>query len=238
MFQKAQGVKLYEEVVQQILMMISEGTFQKGDMLPSEKELTLLTGVSRVTVREALRVLSEMGVVTTRKGVGTFVQTIPAMDSLKEQFSPSFGHFKIDFENSSQIRLLFEPEIARTAAKIAVPEQVERLKTCLNPQFECQNAPAPALKANDSFHSELVSILDNTALTTFFNSLMSLEEFPVKTCLKAPESMPRYERTIEEQKWNILSAIEKQDGEFAYFYMKEHLRYVIGIYEKYFKLFS
>ena len=50
--------KLYEQVLAQIESMILQGDFKKGDMLPSEKEIIDMTGVSRITVREALKKLS------------------------------------------------------------------------------------------------------------------------------------------------------------------------------------
>ena len=55
MLKKVTGTTLYEQVMDQIREMIVTGVYQKGDMLPSEKELMQLTGVSRITVREALR---------------------------------------------------------------------------------------------------------------------------------------------------------------------------------------
>ena len=51
------GKKLYEQVVERINTMIAQGIYQKGDLLPSEKELMEMMGVSRITVREALRLL-------------------------------------------------------------------------------------------------------------------------------------------------------------------------------------
>ena len=58
MFQRVSGTKLYEEVIRQIKDMIARGEYKQGDRLPSEKELVEMLGVSRITVREALRILS------------------------------------------------------------------------------------------------------------------------------------------------------------------------------------
>ena len=58
MFKVVAGRKLYEQLVEQIKSMIAQGVYQKGSLLPSEKELMESTGVSRITVREALRILS------------------------------------------------------------------------------------------------------------------------------------------------------------------------------------
>ena len=70
MFQVVDRPKLYEQVVEQIKNMIVQGIYKKGDLLPSEKELIEMTGVSRITVREALRLLNEAGVIETHKGKG------------------------------------------------------------------------------------------------------------------------------------------------------------------------
>ena len=67
------GVKLYTQVLEQVKSMIAQGVYQKGDLLPSEKELIEMMGVSRITVRKALQILSEAGVIETRKGKGSFV---------------------------------------------------------------------------------------------------------------------------------------------------------------------
>jgi len=67
------GVKLYTQVLEQVKSMIAQGVYKKGDLLPSEKELIEMMGVSRITVRKALQILSEAGIIETRKGKGSFV---------------------------------------------------------------------------------------------------------------------------------------------------------------------
>ena len=64
------GKRLYEQVVERVRGMIEQGIYKKGDLLPSEKELMEMMGVSRITVREAMRLLSEAGVIHTIKGKG------------------------------------------------------------------------------------------------------------------------------------------------------------------------
>ena len=76
MIEKISGVTiLYEQVARMILNSIADGIYRKGDMLPSEKDLIEMTGVSRITVREALKKLAEMGIIETRKGKGSLEQT-------------------------------------------------------------------------------------------------------------------------------------------------------------------
>ena len=68
---------LYLGVAQSIRQRIEMGLWQPGDRLPSEEALSRELFVSRVTVREALRVLELEGVIRRRHGVGSFVQQVP-----------------------------------------------------------------------------------------------------------------------------------------------------------------
>ena len=70
---KLSNKPLYDQVFDQIKDMIRSGTYCAGDQLPSEKELMERMGVSRVTVRQALRLLADAGIIETRKGKGSIV---------------------------------------------------------------------------------------------------------------------------------------------------------------------
>ena len=62
-----------ERVIKHVHEMILGGELSKGDMLPSENELSAICDVSRVTTRKALAMLADMGLIETRRGVGSFV---------------------------------------------------------------------------------------------------------------------------------------------------------------------
>ena len=64
---------LSDEIVEQIIDLISRGVLKPGERLPSEKELCLRFGVGRTTIREALRSMAVMGLLDGRVGEGTFV---------------------------------------------------------------------------------------------------------------------------------------------------------------------
>src|SRR5207245_5188617 len=65
--------RLYEQIVQQIEESILKGTLKTGDQLPAERELAEQFGVSRTAVREAIKALSEKGLVEAYSGRGTFI---------------------------------------------------------------------------------------------------------------------------------------------------------------------
>jgi len=119
------GMKLYEQVLSQIREMILNGFYQKGDMLPSEKELMDLTGVSRITVREALRLLNESGVIETQKGKGSFV----CIDSKElQKFSEDGNDYRTAFLRSTDARILLEPSIAASLAKNKTDEMLAQIR--------------------------------------------------------------------------------------------------------------
>ena len=78
---------LYLQVIDRLKQDIEKGIFKEKEKLPSEFELAKLLGVSRATLREALRVLEEENIIVRRHGVGTFVNSKPVFTSGIEQLS-------------------------------------------------------------------------------------------------------------------------------------------------------
>ncbi|MFD1018243.1 GntR family transcriptional regulator [Thalassobacillus hwangdonensis] len=78
---------LYLQVIDQVKRDIEKGVYKEKEKLPSEFQLSKSLGVSRATLREALRILEEENIVTRRHGVGTFVNPKPVFSSGIEQLS-------------------------------------------------------------------------------------------------------------------------------------------------------
>ncbi|WP_077601218.1 GntR family transcriptional regulator [Oceanobacillus sojae] len=78
---------LYLQVMDKIKTGIEDGLYKEEEKLPSEYELSKQLGVSRATLREALRMLEEDNIVTRRHGVGTFVNTKPLFQAGIEELS-------------------------------------------------------------------------------------------------------------------------------------------------------
>ncbi|QDP40238.1 GntR family transcriptional regulator [Radiobacillus deserti] len=84
---KADTRHLYLQVIDQMKKDIEVGVYKEKEKLPSEFELSKKLGVSRATLREALRLLEEDNIVTRRHGVGTFVNSKPIFSSGIEQLN-------------------------------------------------------------------------------------------------------------------------------------------------------
>ncbi|QTD42272.1 GntR family transcriptional regulator [Sporosarcina sp. Te-1] len=84
---KADPRHLYVQVIERLKQDIEDGVFKENEKFPSEFELSRTLGVSRATLREALRVLEEEKIIVRKHGVGTFVNTKPLFTSGIEQLS-------------------------------------------------------------------------------------------------------------------------------------------------------
>ena len=121
-FRPIKQFRVSGEVTEQLKQSILLGHFKAGDKLPSERELAEQFQVSRVAIREALRVLENAGFITTRQGVtgGTFVTELTFLQ-LSNAFLDLFMAEKISIPELHQVRLLVEPEVARLAAQRITP---------------------------------------------------------------------------------------------------------------------
>ena len=121
----AEGSSLSVRVAEQITEMLTQGRFQPGDKLPGEPELSRELGVSRTSLREAIRVLTTRGILEVRRGVGTFV-------TRSEHIHADYNLLKIQDTRVSlkdlyEMRLLFEPQAAYYACLRATEEELSAI---------------------------------------------------------------------------------------------------------------
>lgn len=218
------GKKLYEQVVERVNNMILQGLYQKGDLLPSEKELMEMMGVSRITVREALRLLGEAGVIQTVKGKGSYVRV--DRQQLLEQQSAD-GAYPQSFLDSTNFRILLEPAVAREVALYGDEEERRAIGDWLS----------PGSGELEVFHRTIIAATHNQVLIETFDRLLVMEDAPPMATLVPPVRQKTVAAKLQSQHERIYEAIRDGNGEFAYFYMKEHMEYVKAIYEEFFQVF-
>jgi DNA-binding FadR family transcriptional regulator len=124
----------YERVAGELRRMIVEGELRPGDRLPAEGELTARMGVSRGTLREALRVLSSQKLLTSARGVngGTFVAE-PSTDDVVAHLETSLtllSRSVVSVTNLLEMRAQLEVPAAELAARRRTEEDLRRLEAC------------------------------------------------------------------------------------------------------------
>ncbi len=115
----ARSKMLADSIAQRISKMIDEeGRFQPGDKLPNENEFSAELGVSRSTLREAIKILATGGALEIQRGKGTFVtaNAVVHADSLND--------ITTGLEDLFEMRLMFEPDCAYLAAQRATEEEI------------------------------------------------------------------------------------------------------------------
>jgi GntR family transcriptional regulator len=80
-------VPLYHQIQQRLLSQIQSGALKPGEPLPSTQEIAATLGVSQMTVRQAIKSLSELGIVYSRQGKGTFVSSIKLEKDFRQVLS-------------------------------------------------------------------------------------------------------------------------------------------------------
>ena len=138
MFQAAKQTKVFQDVVEQIQEAIFDGRLETGQTLPAERELKTMFNISRGTLREALRVLEQKGLIEIKLGVGGG-SVIKAVDT--EQISESLGLLirsqKVSLNHLAQFREDVESIIAAHAAQWRSKKDIKKLKQLLTKALEC-----------------------------------------------------------------------------------------------------
>ena len=140
----------YQKLTERLRQFMAEGHFRDGDKLPPERALAESFGVSRSSVREAIRALAEKGLLESRQGDGTYVR-VPDIEPLKEAILEAVDSEGLMFDEVTEYRRIVEPGIAEIAAVRHTSEQLDRLK--IIPAISnaaCSSARTTAISTPDS----------------------------------------------------------------------------------------
>jgi GntR family transcriptional regulator, transcriptional repressor for pyruvate dehydrogenase complex len=158
----------YRQVADELRGQIMRGALPPGARLPAEAELTRMFGVSRSTVREALRALTSQHLIETRRGVqgGSFVSA-PDPAKLVEDVGGALGVLvstpQLQLGDLLEARLLLEPAAARLAAQRADADTVETLRAAAS-QARDPRDPSGFVPHMD-FHTTVLMATGNLMFT-------------------------------------------------------------------------
>jgi GntR family transcriptional repressor for pyruvate dehydrogenase complex len=129
MFKKAKQSRVFQDVVEQIQDAVLSGKLSPGTKLPAERELKELFNTSRGTLREALRVLEQKGLIEIKLGVtgGAIVKKIDA-DPIVESLALLIRSGGISLEHLAEFRIKIEGSIVELAAQRATPEDIQEME--------------------------------------------------------------------------------------------------------------
>ena len=223
-FQPIKDVKVYQQVIDQIKDMIKSGALQRGDKLPSERDLVEQLQVSRTSIREALSALQIIGLVESRHGEGNFIRE--RLDNFLEPLSILFLLDKTPAWEILQFRLMLEVNSARLAAENARPEQIAEIQAVVEKLELCHQDDEQNSHWDKEFHYMISRATGNRLLYNVINSISDLVDFSIKDSRAKILMDPANHGNLIEQHKAIFSAIAAGNGEEAAERMRSHLEYV------------
>lgn len=165
--------KVYHLVIEHIKNLAESGEVEFGSKIPSERELMSTLGLSRNSVREALRCLENMGIIESRHGQGNFLVNHVG-NSLGSVFSILLVTQQSNYIEISQLRRFVEIGAYLLASRQAKEEELERLAYFLE-ELECCS-PEERPKKDKNFHDELIKISGNNLLGILNDALSDMFE--------------------------------------------------------------
>lgn len=220
--------RTFEEAVEQIAEAIRSGDLHPGDRLPSERLLAQQMAISRPTLREATRVLTESGVIEVRPGAGggmfVLTSTVP-LDLIESRSNLRMGEVAAVL----QARRLFEPRVAQLAALNATEEDFEFLERTLELQKECDRDDRERMSQLDiRFHIGIARAARNSVVLDLMRPLLRQLEIARDMSMRgrrdSDTAIAIHEDTLE----SIMSG----DPERVAVSMDRHLQYLEEIWEQ------
>jgi DNA-binding FadR family transcriptional regulator len=205
---------------------IYSGHFAPGEKLPKESELSTIFGVSRPTVREALRSLTVRGLIYTVPGAkgGSFVTSIDHEslgDVVQESMHALLGVRALTLNELTQVRFLLEVPSARLAAELRSEEQLDALRAIVETQHDPSLSDERIAELDRGFHGAIADASRNRVLAAFVTALHRVTN-PVSLLAMTQQVK---EATVRQHR-KIVQAIGRRDGEQAGDQMQAHLEFV------------
>jgi GntR family transcriptional repressor for pyruvate dehydrogenase complex len=200
-----------DQAIAKIKELISSGEFTAGARLPTERALTQRFGVSRSSLREAVRALTLVGVLEPRVGDGTYVTTLePALLLTGIGFVSDLARADSLLE-IHQVRRLLEPEATRLATARLGEEDLVRLEECLRRMESADGTPA-FIEADTAFHRVILDACGNATLASLIQNLSS--GTVLARMWQSVVARGAVEATVASH-WSIFNALRARDAERA-----------------------
>ena len=213
--------RLYQEIVDQIQQQILSGALKPGDQIPAERDLADRFGVSRTAVREAIKSLTEKGLIEVFVGRGTFVTNL-SPDRVVESMTLLLRNEPHNVQSLQEARELLEPPAARLAAERRTDENLARLRA-ITAELEQESGVSPRLIDGDTeFHVEVARATGNPVLVLVSQTIVALLR---SERLYRVDFEARLPRSLDQHR-EIIDAIADRDGDRAAAAMLDHLQYV------------
>jgi GntR family transcriptional repressor for pyruvate dehydrogenase complex len=218
MFRSIDQKSVVQSIQDQIRTLIAEGQLPPGSKLPAEKELMAQLGVSRPTLREALRTMVGEGLLEVRPGRGTYVRE-PTSAAAIHAGVVSLLLASEDIEEIQEVRKILEPEVAARVAVRATEEDFADLDAILEEMAIAVEENTSLFEVAWAFHRRLPEAAGNAAMAKIVDIIYEM--------IRASEQ-PLYDRYFDpaqelREHRDLLRVLRLREPEKARAAMNAHL---------------
>jgi GntR family transcriptional repressor for pyruvate dehydrogenase complex len=210
--------RVHEEIANRIRQLILEGTVPLDRPLPSERVLARRFGVSRGSVRDALRSLEMLGLLDMRHGQGTFPREL-SVDRLVTPLTSVLTYQRDLQDELMDVRRMFEPVVARVAATRMTDDDEAAVQRVLDRQRRRLAAGQSTIAEDTEFHAAIARATHNRVLMRLMETLNELLKESRKLTLR---QKGRPQRSFEGHQ-AIVKAMRRRDPDAAERAMQEHI---------------
>jgi DNA-binding FadR family transcriptional regulator len=226
MFQAAKQTKVFQDVVIQIQEAILDGRLKAGDTLPAERELKQMFNISRGTLREALRVLEQKGLIKIKLGVGggSVVKSVDT-DQISESLGLLIRSQKVSLNHLADFREDVEGIVAANAARTNTPDHIRNLKILLAKARGCVEQGSSRrnefIEIDKQIHMSLAEISGNPIYTSILHSIHeNIHRYYDRFLSMEKKDLEQNYRDL----CDIIQAVEIGDGDQARKVAQNHVK--------------
>ena len=197
---------LVDQTLEQLRLRIAQGVWAVGERLPTEPELCAELGISRNTVREAMRVLAFSGLIEIRQGDGSYLRSMTdPLGTMRALSHCTLGQ-------AQETRQILEVEAIGLAAQRRTASDLRALRTALDTSAALYQGDLEAyISADLAFHQRLVDAAHNPALSELYQYFSAIVGAQLRQTLNlSPRRQAVFDLHVA-----LLDAVEQQDPERA-----------------------
>jgi GntR family transcriptional repressor for pyruvate dehydrogenase complex len=217
-FEAIRKSRVHEEVARQVEKLILT-KLHPGDKLPGERELAEMLGVSRSSIRDAIRRLEIVGLVEPRQGAGTLLREI-STETLVSPLANVIAHRRQLVSELLDFRKMLEPPLAARAATHASTGEIAGMDEILRRQDRKVRAGELAVEEDTEFHYRIALASGNSVVLKVVDVLMDVLR---ETRSRSLQTEGRPQKSMAGHK-RVLAAIKRRDAAAAEAAMRQHIQ--------------
>ncbi len=226
-FTAVRKTRVFEDVARQIQRLIVDGVVKPGQLLPPERQLAEQFGVSRNSVRDAIRALELSGLVVARHGEGNVVADV-SPETLVAPLATLLLRKRKLVAELLDVRKILEPALAARAAVHASDEEIAHLEELLQRQAEKAARGESTVEDDSEFHYAIAVAAGNSVVRKLLDVLMDLLR---ETRARSLQVEGRLQRSLAGHR-RVLQAIQRHDADEAEHAVRQHLEEIESIVMK------